>query len=246
LLTCTIWVRIVTLKFLLSCSVLEGDERLCPRTKVFLLAGNRLLREALGRILRKREDILVVGESADSSDAVRPIVSSEADVLLMDCTTTTRRNFKFLSEVRLTLPDVQVVLVGIDEDETAFVNSIRFGVYGYLLKDASAADVLSAIRTVVQGEAVCPPRLCRALMKMVSSEALLVPKVNVKLRLGLTRREQELVPLIAHGLTNKEIASHLNLSEQTIKNHIHRMLRKLGADGRAGVVEIAQAQELAS
>jgi DNA-binding NarL/FixJ family response regulator len=134
---------------------------------------------------------------------------------------------------------MHALAIGMDEIEATFLKAIRAGATGYLLREASALEVMGAIRAVSQGEAICPPRLCRALFKIAAQAEQFIPTIRVRMNLGLTRRQQELVPLIARGLTNKEIASRLNLSEQTIKNHIHRMLRKVGADGRAEVVEIA-------
>jgi DNA-binding NarL/FixJ family response regulator len=103
-------------------------------------------------------------------------------------------------------------------------------------------DVVAAVRAVAQDEAACPPRLCFSLFKYVSREWNLVPNIRVKVRLGLTRRQQQLIPLVAQGLTNKEIASHLLLSEQTIKNHIHRMMQRVGAEDRLAIVEMVRMQ----
>ncbi len=206
--------------------------------RVYLLAGNRLLREALGRILRKRLDLVVSGESSNSED-VELIVKSKTDVVLMDTATTPSFNLQLVDAIGRSHPGVQVVLIGMDENESVFLDAVRAGVAGYLLKDASAMDVIAAIRAVSQGEVVCPPRLCRALFRRVAEQEPYAPRTKVQKDLGLTRRQQELVPMIARGLTNKEIASHLNLSEQTIKNHIHRMLQKVGAEDRLKVAEMA-------
>jgi DNA-binding NarL/FixJ family response regulator len=104
--------------------------------------------------------------------------------------------------------------------------------------DASAIELVSAVRTVARGGAVCPPRLCKRLFAVVAQQ--LGAPVAQGRRVGkrLTRREAQLVPMIDHGLTNKEIAAQLNLSEQTIKNHIHRILRKVGAENRLCVARI--------
>lgn len=99
-------------------------------------------------------------------------------------------------------------------------------------------DVVGAIRSVAQGEAVCPPQLAKYLFRQVARQAEYVPSIRLRDELGLTRRQQQLVPLIARGLTNKEIASLLHLSEQTIKNHIHRMMQKVGVDDRLEIVEL--------
>jgi DNA-binding NarL/FixJ family response regulator len=116
---------------------------------------------------------------------------------------------------------------------------------GYVLKDASALEVVETIREVVAGEAVCPPQLCTFLFRYVARQSHHVPNFHVKLGLGLTHREQQLVLLIGRGLTNKEIASELNLAEQTVRNHVHRMLRKVGASDRLAVVELCRMQGLA-
>ncbi len=100
------------------------------------------------------------------------------------------------------------------------LKAVRAGVTAYLLKDASALKVIAPIRTIARGEAVCPPQFCLALFKAVAQGGGFSPSLR-STGLRLTRRQQELLPMIACGLTNKEIASHLNLSEQTVKNHIY-------------------------
>ena len=142
------------------------------------------------------------------------------------------------------VPHLKVVLIGMGEDEESFVQAVTAGAVGYVLKDASPGDVVAAIRSVVQEEAVCPPRLCLSLFKYVAGTRPTLPSVRVKGQLGLTRRQQQLVPLLAQGLTNKDIALQLNLSEQTIKNHVHRMLQKLGVEDRLSAVEIVRANHV--
>jgi len=214
------------------------------RIKVLLLVGNRLLCEALNRILRQRSDVLVVNQSLELSNLPALITRSESDVLLLDSASASVLNRQRVTRMRDLNPNVQVLMIGMDVDESAFLRAVRAGVSGYLLNDASAADVIAAIRAVSRGEAVCPAQLCKVLFDSVAGSREFIPSVrNIGLR--LTRRQQELVPMIARGLTNKEIASHLNLSEQTVKNHIHRMLRKVGANDRLQVAEIAGAEDLA-
>ena len=212
-----------------------------PQTTVFLLAGNRLLREALSRILRAKSDISVAGTAPYSPQAIQQIAESDCQILLLDSVTNTA-DFQFVRKVIEVVRGLKVIMMGMDEDEEVFLSAVRAGVFGYVLKNASATDVVMAVRAVAQDEAVCPPRLCLSLFKLVSSDSTALPTVRIRDKLGLTRRQQQLVPLIARGLTNKEIAMHLNLSEQTVKNHIHRMLQRVGADDRLAVVEIVREQ----
>jgi DNA-binding NarL/FixJ family response regulator len=208
--------------------------------QVFILAENRLLREALARILSKKCDIQVVGAAAFSPDVVSQIRSAAPDVLLSDSAAVALSDLRLVSEVRAAIPGMKVVMVGMDADREIFLRAVRDGIAGYVLKEASAMEVAAAVRAVASGEAVCPPSLCLALFERVANQNTHPASFVIRHNLGLTRREQQLVQLISHGLTNKEIASQLNLSEQTVKNHVHRMLRKLGATDRLGAVELCR------
>jgi two-component system, NarL family, response regulator DevR len=135
-------------------------------------------------------------------------------------------------------------MIGMEVDKGTFLRTIREGVVGYVLKEASALEVVAAIRSVANGEAICPPTLCMTLFKYVSSQWAQVPNVQIKRDLALTRREQQLLQMLGLGLTNKEIAAQLFLSEQTVKNHVHRILRKVGVSDRMEVVEACRLQGL--
>src|SRR6516164_9811906 len=124
-----------------------------PRS-IFLLAQNRLLREALAKILEKKSDLKVVASSAFSLDAIAEIASSQPSVLLMDSLTSEFSYLDFVRQVRDCTPETKIVLIGMDVDEQPFLQAVREGVLGYLLKDASALEVVSAVRNVACGEAV--------------------------------------------------------------------------------------------
>lgn len=215
------------------------------RISVLLLIGNRLLCKALSRILQQKSDVFVVEQSVDLPNLPLLIRRSESDVVLLDSASAAALKRQCVNRMRDLNPKVQILMIGMDADEDAFLKAVRAGVSGYLLNEASAADVIAAIRTVARGEAVCPSQLCKALFDSISGTRQFIPSFrNIGLR--LTRRQQELIPMIARGLTNKEIASHLNLSEQTVKNHIHRMLRKTGANDRLQVIEISRVEDFAT
>jgi DNA-binding NarL/FixJ family response regulator len=214
------------------------------KINVFLLAGNRLFRESLARILRSKNDICVVGSAPCTSEAVEQIKGSECDVLLVDPMNGDRSDLPFVQNLARTVPRLKLVLIDMMDDESTFLRAVRAGAVGYVLQNASALDIVEAVRSVHQSEAVCPPRLCLSLFQYVVSSRNSLPNLRPKAHMGLTRREQQLVPLIAQGYTNKEIASHLHLSEQTVKNHIHRILQRIGASDRLAVVEMVREQSL--
>jgi DNA-binding NarL/FixJ family response regulator len=208
--------------------------------QVFILAENRLLREALTRILSKKSDIRVVGASAFSPDVVEQIKVAAPDVLLSDSTAVALSDLRLVPEVRAAIPGLKVVMIGMDPSPEIFLRAVQDGIVGFVLKDASAMEVAAAVRSVANHEAVCPPSLCLTLFERVASQNNHPASFVIRRNLGLTRREQQLVQMISRGHTNKEIATQLNLSEQTVKNHIHRMLRKLGATNRFGAVELCR------
>src|SRR6267143_5314684 len=208
--------------------------------RVFLLVENRLLREALVRLFRKRSDLLVVGQGGQADLTTCDVSDSKCDVLVIASFQTSWLPTNFpLANVGQ--PGLKTVLIGMDADEDQFIAAVRSGVTGYLLKDASASDVIAAVRAVARGEAVCPPQLCSTLFRFVAQMAREMPVQSATPRPDLTLRQQQLVALVAKGLTNKEIASHLSLSEFTVRNHIHRILKQVDAGSRSEAVETIRA-----
>lgn len=203
---------------------------------VCILSDNRLFRESLGRILAKRGDFETAFSHGVSEIACEGPIGCDADVFVLDSVEFLIRNGSLWKPRKESGNRVKVLLVAMDEDEQLFLRAVRAGALGFILKDASALDVVAAARCVARGEAVCPPRFCKFLFDFIAAQAIELPDHSVKLQLSLTRREQQLVPMIGRGLTNKEIANQLNLSEQTIKNHVHRILHKIGVENRLGIV----------
>ncbi|MBV9342496.1 MAG: response regulator transcription factor [Acidobacteria bacterium] len=209
------------------------------RPTVFLLAQNRLLREVLSRILSKKNDLQVVGSCALSPDSFAQILSASPEILVIDSFSTTLANTELIREVQQSLPTIKLVMIGMERDERQFLETVRRGAMGYIVKDASALEVVAAVRTVAGGGAACSAELTAFLFRFAAGQNQL-PNFHVRSRLGLTIREQQLVGFISRGLTNKEIAAELQLAEHTVRNHIHRMLRKLGATHRLALVDICR------
>jgi DNA-binding NarL/FixJ family response regulator len=208
--------------------------------RVYLLIEGRLLREALSRLFRKRPDLLVVGQSGRGESTPRQVLETQCDVLVADScpdgwlpASASLQNGGSVG--------FKTVLIGMEPAAEQFLDAVRSGVAGYLLPDASASDVVAAVRAVSRGEAVCPPQLCSTLFRFVAQTAKELTLQNSTAKPDLTLRQQQLVTLVAKGLTNKEIASHLNLSEFTVRNHIHRILKQVDAGSRSEAVETIRA-----
>jgi DNA-binding NarL/FixJ family response regulator len=212
------------------------------KISVFVLSSNRLLRESIERMVRKKPDLDLVGARSIRADSKEEVIKSDAEVLVLD-------SLQFILETEgwwataspVEWKRIKVVLVAMDDDKKHFLSAVKQGVVGYVLEDAPAIEVIGGIRAVARGEATCPPHFVRVLFDYVASLSSDLPNMRTRRQLGLTRREQQLIPLIGRGLTNKEIAMQLSLSEETVKSHVHKILRKVGVVDRLGVFEAYQA-----
>jgi DNA-binding NarL/FixJ family response regulator len=190
------------------------------------------------RLFRKRGDINVVGDACCSESAVKDIASAETDLLLLDCFDTNHTSEDWLASLQESIPGIKIVLFGMNEDPDFFLRAVRRGIAGYVLKSASAADLLDAIRTVAQGEAACPPKFCKVLFKTLAAATIDVKEDRATIQVDLTQRQRQLMSLVAMGLSNKEIAANLNLSEFTVKNHIYRVMKQVDAQTRHEAVTL--------
>ena len=205
-------------------------------TRVYLVAENRLLRETLIRLFRKRADICIVGNTCCSAAALDHIASVQTDLILLDCFNTNHRSDDWLTELQEAVPGIKIILFGMDENPDVFMRAVRRGVAGYVLKNASAAELLDALRTVAQGDAACPNQFCKVLFDAVKRDNL--ESEDSAGQYVLTQRQRQLMSLVAIGLSNKEIAANLNLSEFTVKNHIYRVMRQVDAQTRHEAVAL--------
>jgi len=211
---------------------------------IYVVAYNRLLRETLGRLLAKRNDLHVVGQSAATVEAVQELAQSGADLLLLNSGGNVANDLSIVRMARMQAPRVRIMLLGMNDSCQEFLQCIRAGIAGYVLRDASSQRVLEAVQVVCRGGAFCDGHLCQLLFNYFEKSASSLPSSIVRDSLGLTQREQELVPLLARGASNKEIADQFCLSEQTVKNHLYRMKQKVGAANRLGIVHLCRSHGL--
>jgi DNA-binding NarL/FixJ family response regulator len=223
--------------------IATGNSKSSREVRVYLIAENRLLRDTLARLLRKRTEIQVVGVSRSSETVKDAVVASQCDVVLMDSFDNLACSMP-LGEPVDRDSGIKLLLFGMDNDPDLFLKAVHFGICGYLLKDASAAEIVAAVHAAARGEATCPANLCLSLMQYVSKkryeklDLVATQGCNAK---ALTPRQLQLIRLVAEGLTNKEIAANLNLSQFTVKNHLRRVMRQVEAASRHDAVDVLRA-----
>jgi DNA-binding NarL/FixJ family response regulator len=210
--------------------------------KVFVAAEAAPQQEALIRLLRKNSAVEIIGKDSRIPFDHAAMSGKGADILLLTSCGNFLDDLTVIRNVRTSQPGVEIVMLGQVGDDGEFLQCVRAGVLGYLSRDAGPDEILQAIFEVRAGAAVCPGKLCAQLFRYFEAEAKSLPSASIHQRMGLTRREQQLIPLVARGLTNKEIANHFSLSEQTVKNHLYRMKHKIGAEDRLSIVHLCRMQ----
>ena len=210
------------------------------RIRVLLVDDQELMRYGLRLVLQAEDDIVVVGEASDGEEAVRSAARLKADVVLMDVRMPGMGGIEATRQITANLPDTRVlVITTYDRDEFAF-GALRAGAAGFLLKNAQPAELVSAIRTVMSGDAVVSARITSKLIELAVPHLAGADTSNADAELAvLSERERDVFLLVGRGLTNTEIALKLHLSESTVKAHFGRILVKLGLPSRVQTVILA-------
>jgi DNA-binding NarL/FixJ family response regulator len=201
--------------------------------RVLVVDDQTLFREALTTLLEVHEEVEVVSAAADGAEALELVVTLRPDVVLMDLRMPVLDGVATTKRLRVEHPDVRVlVLTTFDGDDEVFP-ALRAGAVGYLLKDATASRLVEAVLAAARGESVLQPSVAaKVLARMsrlpdVADEPRPQPLVD-----PLTQRELEVLRALADGLSNREAAERLYLSEGTVKNHVTNVLAKLGVRDR--------------
>jgi DNA-binding NarL/FixJ family response regulator len=207
--------------------------------RVLVVDDQQLIRESIAALLDIQPGVRVVGMAADGRDAVDRALVLEPDVVLMDVRMPVMDGVSATLELVARLPACKVVMLTTFDDEEYVVQALRAGASGYLLKDRPAAELAAAVRLassgVVQFDPAAAARLASALAPSTAAPPPDVP---------LTVREVEVLRLVAAGLNNREIAGRLYLSEGTVKNHVSRILDRLGLRDRTQAAIYAREHRL--
>jgi DNA-binding NarL/FixJ family response regulator len=202
--------------------------------RIVLVDDHALIREGIRSLLEFTPDLRVVGEASDGEDAVKRVQELSPDIVLMDVRMPRMNGLEALREMRRLNPERRVVLLTTFDEDSAVVEALRAGVKGFLLKDVTRDQLADAIRRVAQGETLLPPGVAERVQRGFSELPQEFP--HTPLPEGLTRRELEVMRLIARGLSNREIAAVLGTAEGTVKNQTSNILAKLGVRDRTRAV----------
>jgi len=200
-----------------------------------LVDDHQMLRQGLRRSLEE-EGFYVVGEASDGEQAVRLVPAAKPDVILMDVSMPDMDGIEATRRILQTDPDKRVVMLTMHADKDLIDAAIKAGAVGYLTKDCSTDEVIEAVRMAANGETALSPQLAKTMLSEVRKIDEKAAREEDRL---VTKREEEVLQLIADGCSTPEVAQRLYISQKTVKNHLASIYEKLNARDRTQAVLLA-------
>ena len=213
--------------------------------RVLIADDQALFRRGLYVVLGTEENIEVVAEAEDGEQAIAKAEEMAPDVVLMDVRMPRVNGIEAAQRIRELLPSTKILMLTVSDEEDDLYEAIKAGANGYLLKEISVEEVATAIRSVVQGQSLISPSMASKLLNEFNSLARQAAEKNEQLPAPvLTARELEVLKLVARGMSNRDVADQLYISENTVKNHVRNILEKLHLHSRMEAVMYAVRKRL--
>ncbi|MEE1816724.1 MULTISPECIES: response regulator transcription factor [unclassified Streptomyces] len=207
-------------------------------TRVFLVDDHEVVRRGLRDLIDDEPDLEVVGEAGTADQALARGPALRPDVAVLDVRLPDGDGIAVCRELRSVMPGLACLMLTSFDDEDALIDAVMAGAAGYVLKQIKGSDLVSAVRTVAAGQSMLDPATTARLMRSLRDPGAAKHPEDERLTV-LSERERAVLELIGEGLTNRQIAQRLYLSEKTVKNHISRLLGKLGVERRVQAAVIA-------
>ncbi|MGV8145604.1 MAG: response regulator [Alkaliphilus sp.] len=196
------------------------------KIKILIADDHSLVREGLKQILELENDIQIVGEAGDGEEAIELLKHVKPDIVILDINMPKMNGIQTLRRMKDIDITTKIIMLTFHEEEEYLKETLNLGANGYVLKDAESESLTKAIRDVYKGETSVPPNI------VFENQTPYGQMVDEKGKGGLTKREYEVLILIAEGITNKEIAERLFISEKTVKNHVSSIFKKIKVNDR--------------
>jgi two-component system nitrate/nitrite response regulator NarL len=219
-----------------------------PKLRVLLVDDQPLFRRALATLISNQLDMTVVGEGENGRDALDKVRALQPDLVVMDVNMPGASGVDGVSAIRAAGFMTPIVMLTVSEDDDDLFESIKAGANGYLLKNVRPEQLFEDLRGVMRGEAPIAPAVASKLLEALRTGGM-PPRGHAAAPAEdsvLTRRESEILELVANGLSNKEIANELSITEGTVKNHVHNALEKLHLTNRVQAAAYAVRKGLAT
>lgn len=197
-----------------------------------VIDDNRLVREGLRGLLDEQPDVKVVAAAEDRASGLRDLQEFTPHIVLVDAALDNGDGFDYVQVLRKAAPDCKVIVMDLLPAPEDVIEFVKAGANGFIMKDATVEDLVSTIRSVALGADVVPPALTGTLLSHIAQQAAVRHVPGVAEAVRMTKREKEIMNLIAEGMSNKEIAQRLSIATYTVKSHVHNILEKLALHSR--------------
>jgi DNA-binding NarL/FixJ family response regulator len=204
-----------------------NEEMMMPKIRVIVADDHLTFREGLCRLINDMEEVEVVGRAADGEETVNLSKSLKPDVAIIDIAMPKRNGIEATKLIKENNPEISVLILSAHSNQSYVLSSLRAGASGYLSKDTSINDLISAVRLTYAGDSVIDHNITDNLV-----HHLLLNKNGEKGNLELKPKEIQVVKQVAKGMRNKEIAREMNISERTVQSHLVNIFKKLNVDSR--------------
>jgi DNA-binding NarL/FixJ family response regulator len=208
-----------------------------PKIRILIIEDNRVLRDGLTVMLDGQPDMHVVAAIGSGNNVLLKASQTKPHIILLDVGLKNYDELSVVESVRKNLPDAKVIGMGLVPSQSEIVEFVTAGASGFILKDATVKEFLRTIQSVAKGGKVLPPSLTDSLFSHIVELALLKRKGKTTNSVSMTKREREIIALIADGLSNKEIAQQLNIATHTVKSHVHNVMEKLALHTRLQIAK---------
>lgn len=209
------------------------------KTKVLVADDHKLVREGIVKLLGFYEEIEVIGEAKDGLETVKKIRSDFPDLVLLDLNMPRMNGIDTIKKIKEIAPNIKVLILTIHDDEEYIYEVTKAGAEGYIQKDIEPDELRNSIKEVISGNKVFPAKI----EEKVDEQIIEQEKSNLE---ELSNRENEVLELLAQGMSNRDIAEELYISEKTVKNHVSSILRKFSVNDRTQAVIVALKNGLVS
>ena len=214
------------------------------KTSILIIEDNRLLRDGITSMINEQPDLKVVASISERLNSLSKIFTLNPDVVLIDLGLRSQNSLQVVKSIREKSSEIKIIVMDLLPVQADILDYVKAGASGFILKNAMVHEFLKTIRSVAAGEKVLPPHMTNSLFSQIVERAVNGTRnSNLMQAVRMTKREREVIELIADGMTNKEIGKRLNLSPYTVKSHVHNILEKMALHTRVQIATYAHSSQ---
>ena len=213
------------------------------RNRILIIDDNRILRDGITALINRQKDFTVTAVADGSSGVVAMARRVKPHIVLLDLGLESQNSLEIVATLKKEFPGLKIIGMGLAPAQADIMECVQAGADGFILKDTMVENMITTIRSVAGGETALPLPMTASLFFQVAEQALLKGKRNLKGATRMTQREKEIIALIVEGMSNKQIASDLNIATFTVKSHVHNILEKLALHSRLQIANYSRDEE---